>query len=285
MSDNRQKKEDFNKRWEITSEGNYAKEFVKFKNRIKNILLNVDDHATEEGIIHFCNLIGDKEVEWKYHSQGKYSTNIIDIFRAEDDEKEFYHLIEYLFLVNFQNTNSFEHNFSSHKENYYSKIKEIIEYSTVNVSITKNGDDVILFPKGESLLEEKLVDEGLSFLNSESQSHFIDAIKFYEKTKSVKSAESLRRAIEEFLRYKLNNSKGLKGNILELQKRMKMDNRDPIIRNVISQVFNYLDQYFNENSKHQDGDIDDVENEYLIYQVGVLMRYINKAVRSSRELS
>ena len=55
---------------------------------------------------------------------------------------------------------------------------------------------------------------------------------------------------------------------------MKEDKRDPVIRNIISQVFSYLDQYFNENSKHANGDINNIENEFLIYRIGILMRYI-----------
>lgn len=61
-------------------------------------------------------------------------------------------------------------------------------------------------------------------------------------------------------------------------KKLKSDGRDPQVRNVIFQVFSYLDQYFNENSKHKDGDIDSAENEYLIYQIGLLMRYLDKAI-------
>jgi len=48
---------------------------------------------------------------------------------------------------------------------------------------------------------------------------------------------------------------------------------------VIFQIFSYLDQYFNENSKHQDGDIDEIENEFLVYQTGLLMRCLNRVIK------
>lgn len=80
------------------------------------------------------------------------------------------------------------------------------------------------------------------------------------------------------MKFKLNNGKGLDASISELQKKLKEDKRDPQLRNIIFATLNYLDTYFNENSKHKDGDIDESENEYLIYQIGVLMRYVNKAV-------
>jgi len=51
-----------------------------------------------------------------------------------------------------------------------------------------------------------------------------------------------------------------------------------VIRNIIFQIFKLLDRYFNENSKHQDGAINEAENEYLIYQTGLLLRYVDKVV-------
>lgn len=278
MSDIKRKIEDFNKRWDIISQEDYLKEFNKFKTRVLNVIKDVDDRVEDEGIIKFCNLIGNP-IKWIHTSQMKYSTNIIDAFNQEENEIEFYRLIEYLFLLKFKTPNPYIDNITSFKENYFYLIKEVISYSNVNMSIIINADEVILIPRGEELLDEILVDEVLTFLHRQDNHHFIRALKFYEKSDGVKSAESLRRSLEEFLRYKLKNDKGLNTNISELQKKLKNDGRDPQIRNVIFAIFNFLDQYFNENSKHQDGDIDEVENEYLIYQVGVLMRYINKALK------
>ena len=119
------------------------------------------------------------------------------------------------------------------------------------------------------------------FLNKESQKHFVDALTFYlnfSKTNAIKSAESIRRSLEEFLRFKLQNQKGLKENIIELQKRLKSDKRDSSLRNIIFHIFTYIDDYFNENSKHNDGNIENSENEFLIYQSGLLMRYIQKVI-------
>lgn len=46
------------------------------------------------------------------------------------------------------------------------------------------------------------------------------------------------------------------------------------MRNIIFQNFNFIDKYFNENSKHNDGDLQNFDNEFVIYQTGLLMRYI-----------
>ena len=80
------------------------------------------------------------------------------------------------------------------------------------------------------------------------------------------------------MRFKLDNKKGLDNNRSDLLKRFKSDQITLEIRNIISQIFSYLDKYFNENSKHKDGDIGEAENEFLLYQSGLLMRYINKVI-------
>jgi hypothetical protein len=197
MSEIKRKIEAFNKRWDIVTEENYHEEFKKYKTRVLNILDEVDEHVEDEGIVQFCNLIG-KSVEWKQTSQQKYSLNIIEAFKNETKEFEFYRLIEYLFTIKFKLPNSFVHNFKSFQENYFNLIKEATEYSRVNVNITRKGNEVILFPKGEELLDKTLVNEVLTFLNKESNDHFIKALSFYEQHDCVKSAESLRRAIEDF---------------------------------------------------------------------------------------
>lgn len=155
------------------------------------------------------------------------------------------------------------------------KIIEAINLSDINVSIAVLKEEIILYPKGEKVLDKELVELPLSFLDEKSAEHFTQGLQFYQNRKFIKSAESLRRSIEEFLKFKLNNKKGLQSNIIELQKILKTKDLNVQIRNIISQVFTLMDQYFNENSKHNDGDINEKENEFLIYQIGLLMRYIN----------
>jgi pantothenate synthetase len=169
----------------------------------------------------------------------------------------------------------YRHEYIYSKNIILGKIIEAIELSDINVSIAVAKEEIILYPRGEKNLDEELVELPLSFLDEKSAEHFIQGLQFYQSKKFIKSAESLRRSLEEFLRSKLNNKKGLKVNIIELQKLLKIKNLDSQIRNTILQVFTFMDQYFNENSKHNDGNINEQENEFLVYQIGLLMRYIN----------
>jgi len=269
----------FNKRWSITSADSYEDAFKKFKTRILNIFEDIDRHMTDESITAFCQYYGIKEV-WQSGMMGnEWSTNISDRLKQEGDEKEFYRLIELIFSLDIRSTMGYGgHGYTYSKDILFRSVVEAVELSDVNASITASDGEVILYPKGEKKLDEELVDLPLSFLNKESGEHFIQALQFYQSKKHIKSAESLRRSLEEFLRNKLGNTKGLNGNITELQIKLKSNKRDTQVRNIIGSIFSYLDQYFNENSKHNDGDIDDSENEFLIYQTGLLMRYVNRNI-------
>ena len=273
------KMKQFNKRWNIVSSDSYEESFRKFKTRILNIFQDIDQHVTKESITAFCQYYGIKEV-WhtQMYEDYSWSTNIIDRLNSEEDEKEFYRLIELILSLDITSIIEHDRRYSYSKEILLRKVIEAIELSNVNVAITISNDEVILYPKGEKKLDDELVNRTLSFLDDKSNEHFEHALKFYQAKKPVKSAESLRRSLEEFLRYKLKNSKGLDANIKELQTKLKKDQRNSQVRNIIFQTFSYLDQYFNENSKHNDGDISDSENEFLVYQVGLLMRYLENNI-------
>ena len=57
-----------------------------------------------------------------------------------------------------------------------------------------------------------------------------------------------------------------------LGQKLKDKNKQVEIRNIMS----LLDKFFNENTKHKDGNIQEPENEMLIYQISLIMRYLNK---------
>ncbi len=275
----KERMEKFNKRWSITSTDSYEEAFSKFKTRILNIFKDIDRHLTDKSITAFCQYYGIEEV-WHSQPYGDYSwsTNVINRLNQENDEKEFYRLIELIFSLDITSSMGYDHSYTYSRNILFREISNAVDLSDVNVSITATNGEVILYPKGEKLLDTELVDSPLSFLNKESAEHFVQALQFYQAKKHIKSAESLRRSLEEFLRHELKNTKGLNANIPELQTKLKSDGRDAQVRNIIGTTLNYLDQYFNENSKHNDGDINDSENEFLIYQVGLLMRYVNKNI-------
>ena len=273
----KEKMEKFNRRWNISQKETPEESFNKFKVRVLNILDGIDNHLNEKDVSEFCQFYGIVE-KWEHDYSGysKWSNNIINCLIKENRRIEFYKLLEVIFSLNITQSGDYYGGITYSKDILLRDIIKAIQYSNVEVEIANTDGDIIFYPKGEEKLDNELVNSPLSFLKKESSEHFIQALQFYQDKIYIKSAESLRRSLEEFLRFKLKNNKGLVSNITELLQALKKDNKDAQIRNIIQSNFGYLDQYFNENSKHNDGDIDDSENEFLIYQTGLLMRYINR---------
>ena len=271
-------KESFDKRWSITTSISNEEAFKSFKIRILNAFRHIENRLTSESITKFCQIFSIDE-QWKNIGSTRLSENIINQIEKENNPIEIYRIIEIILSLKFENYMDRKTGIEvNDRSKTIKNIKEAIEMSDVNVTMIEHSNgQIILCRKGEEQLDETLVNKTLSFLKKESNTHFSEALKFYQNNKPVKSAESLRRSLEEFLKYKLKNDKGLKQNINCLQKTLEEKNIKKIIRNIIFQTFNYLDKYFNNNSKHKDGHIDEVENEFLIYQTGLLLRYINSA--------
>lgn len=272
--------EKFHKRWNIQKETDYQDEFEKFKTRILNIFSDVDSHVPDESIEVFCNYYGmPKQFRYSEYGSGKTGKHIIGKLNAEDNEQRFYELLEVIFSLKIHHLMGYSHETMYSKEILLKKTKEALHFSVVNLSIGQDkGGNIIFYPRGEEMLDEKLVNKILNSLDEKSNSHFVDALKFYQEKNWIKSAESIRRMLEEFLRHKLNNKKGFADNKLEVGKLLKGKNTDAQIRNIIAQIFGYLDQYFNDNSKHNDGDLEEEESEFLIYQSGLLVNYLNKVL-------
>ena len=274
--------QNFDKRWSIVNDSSYEEEFNKFKQRVLNIFSDIDSHVSEEGVATFCQILGIRE-EWvrSFHDDHLVGNNIINALIQESNEKKFYRLLEIISLLPIQTSAGYGGEITHSRSRVFNQLARAIELSNVDLSMVVNGNQIIFHPKGEEKFDKVLVDEVLSFLNPESQGHFVDALTGYlnfSPSNAIKSAESLRRSLEEFLRYKLGNQQGLEKNILELSKKLKTDGRDANIRNTIFSTFSLLNQYFNENSKHRDGEIGEAENEFLIYETGLLMRYVDKSV-------
>ena len=190
--------------------------------------------------------------------------NVMEFLHEENDEKEFYRKLEIILSFDVKEE------YAAIKPLLIDEIKKVIKTSGLNVAMRQSKKGVFFYPKGEKKLDDELVNKTLSFLDASSDQHFKEALRYYEDNKPVKSAESLRRCLEEFSRYKFGKDKVLQNILQDLKK-----HNPPEIQKIISTTFNYLDKYFNEYSKHRDGNIKEHENEFLIYQTGLLLRYIN----------
>lgn len=275
----KEKMKKFNKRWDIEDNEGDGDNFIKFKTGILNIFKDVDLHVDEKSIEDFCLYYGLEE-RWSEDFYGRKigGDNIIRKLRSENRKIQFFALLEIIFSLNIRGVYSYESSKNT-KDDFYKKVCKAIDFSNINLATTVTSDgEIIFYPKGEEMLDDDLVNNILSCLDKKSNDHFTEALSFYSDKKWIKSAESLRRSLEEFSRVKLDNKAGLKSNILEISKRLKNEKSPLQARNIIVNVFNYIDNYFNEESKHKDGDLNENEAEFLIYQIALLMRYINKQI-------
>ena len=269
--------QEFNQRWNVENNESYGESFAKFKIRILNILKNIDNQVTEGSVTLFCQLYGIPESWGSYSGRRRLSANIINRINGENNEVEFYRLLEVIFSLDIRSLDGYGGWEEYNKRSIYKEVCQAIGFSDVNLAttMTEKGE-IIFYPKGEELLDNELVNFVLSFLSVESNKHFEEALGFYGAKKWVKCAESLRRSLEQYLRKKFNNNIGLKTNIVEIGKKLKNQNSPAQIRSIVSIIFGHLDQFFNDNSKHNDGELEESDAEFLIYQTALLMRYIEK---------
>jgi hypothetical protein len=282
--DYKKKYQEFNKRFGIAEpEVEPKEEFIKFRQRILNIFSGVDFKITSDGIKRFCTW---RAIQIRRRGDSiQAAGNIYNELGATVGEKDFFFLIETIFSLY---PGYAESGHQDSQQKLYKAVAEAFAISDISASITviKDKDrswigEVLVYPRGEAILDKELVEEVFRYLNKASQSHLVAAIKSYKagkKSDHVKSAESIRRCLEEFLRYKFENKKGLDSNIKVLLDKLKIVKAASEIKSIIHQVTKYLDDYFNEHSKHGDGDIGEAENEFLLYQAGLLMRYISKVI-------
>ncbi|CEK10134.1 hypothetical protein [Legionella hackeliae] len=255
--------------------GDEATEFLK--NGIKNSLENIDMKLSEEQTRNYCNQFG-YSVTFKYGPGGKYGNNIFECITEEKNFHVYLFKLESLFYCNF----SYDFHGNKRnlvKENLYKEIKEIFINSTLDLLFVNSKNDYFIMPSGSKYLDEEIVIKVLKFLNKNAHSHFITALKLYSQRSSesyIKSAESVRRTLEEQLREVFNNQKGLESNIKELDQKLKSLSKPNEIKSISHKFFDALDKLFNNHTKHNDGDINEAECELIILQAGLLLKYIDK---------
>lgn len=260
----------FDKRWDYDDKSNPEEVFAKFRTCVLEAFQDIDNDITDTSSNQFARSLGIKKQSFSGQFGYSVPSTIINTLSDTLNPVEFYRLLELLFSLDFKT--------STKKENYFEELQGIRDLQPVEVDF-KNSErwGILIVKSGERYLDENLVNKTLSFLEGKSHDHFEDALREYDEGKEksyIKSCEQLRRTIEEFLREKLKNGKNLSNNIQELQTILKTKT-DPQIRNILFSIISYLNNYFDANSKHQDGKITKSENEFLIYQVALLLRFTN----------
>ena len=145
----------------------------------------------------------------------------------------------------------------------------------IRVSKDKKGN-YITYPQGEPMLDEKVVERTLLSLCGESADEYEKALKAYASGKWNESSNGTRRALEEYLRQYLNNTRGLQANIKMTGETLKKAGVAEHFRKSIVNQLMTLDSHCNSGSKHRSNTQGAVEAEYLIYSVGVIVNTLEQ---------
>lgn len=162
------------------------------------------------------------------------------------------------------------------KQDFLEDITEAVEVTGVPIEIADQGDDVFFYPSGAKLLDEKLVNDNLDWLNNYPNSYqlFRDALLSVGiKGKERHVIDNLRLSLELLVKAILNNNKSLENQKSELSLFFKSKNSSSEISNLFMQMLDYFTKYQNDKAKHSDRAKAD-EVEFILYITGNLMRFL-----------
>lgn len=155
-------------------------------------------------------------------------------------------------------------------------IKEAVAISGVPLEIVDTNEDVLFYPAGAKLLDEKLVNDNLIWLGSHPNSYqlFKDALLAIGiKGKERYVVDNLRLSLELLLKAVLSNNKSLENQKSELGLFFKGKSTSTEISNLYMQVLDYFNKYQNDKAKHANIVRKD-EVEFILYLTGNLMRFL-----------
>ena len=227
-------RKNFNNRFNIISVDSQAEAFQKFKQRILNIFetvecsytqtdpagssdewieTGIDKVVTKNGIFKFCQHYGI--------SQSKATERIIiDRLNNETNKEKLYELVEVILLLECKTSHTkhytvfglkeFEETMNQEQKSFLvEEIKEAFHQSDIDVTVAQTKSGIVLYPKGEKYFDEELVNKTISFLDKESNKDFEKSLKFCKSRNLKESANNLQSSLENYLRYKLGNTKGI----------------------------------------------------------------------------
>lgn len=271
-----ERKTAFNNRWNIPQIDS-KKSSIKFKNRFQNIVSRKEFSINV--VEDFYNFVGEIIPDLSLYPLIRDSSNLIcDIFRKTSNLQEYIKNIQELFWALEKNNDSTE------ISNLFNDFKDVLELSpSIGISLSKNGDEVSIYPSGVKLLDNEIINKDLQWLTP-----FPKALELFKKSLSDYLTfsgdqseartilDNLRASLEKLVQKKLGNKISLENNQKELKEYLQLKNLHPNIIRAIG-LFSHFDHYikFMNDVKHsKDINYSSAEIEYMIYQTGIFMRLL-----------
>jgi len=263
---------DFMKRWNVEFDNN---NILSFKNRIINILRDVC--PINQSLVSFENKLfyqigvayNDPFSPYSYSYRESYLLKTIEKLDLSIEKNQ----IKFLWWIeNILNMRGYINDITYLTEN----ISEAIIASGINAQLCKSGSNYMFYPAGAELLDAKVVNDVLNWLENypKSKEKFNSALLMFQKKVEVRHIlDNLRLSFELFLREFFENEKSLE-NQKEVTGKYLSDNNVPKeIRNMYFTLVSHYCSYNNENVKHDDK-CSANEIEFIIYLTGTFIRFL-----------
>ena len=264
---------DFYKRWNIDL--NEKERWHSFRNRVLNSYMKIGRAISYSSEMEneFFELIG-------IH---KRPANIFD-FNVLENELSKSPIYNYLFdtndmkgfILGIQAVFWLKELTKAQKKDFLIGIQEAVSITGVPLGIKQTESEIIFYPEGAKLLDEKLINDNLDWLSAHPKSYETFKMSLMEigiQGKERNVVDHLRLSLELLLKDIFNNGKSLENQKSDIGNYLKSKNISPEISNFLERVLDYYAKYQNNKAKH-DCAVLSSEVEFILYLTGTVMRFL-----------
>lgn len=162
------------------------------------------------------------------------------------------------------------------KKDFLIGIQEAVSITGVPLGIKQTESEIIFYPEGAKLLDEKLINDNLDWLSAHPKSYETFKMSLMEigiQGKERNVVDHLRLSLELLLKDIFNNGKSLENQKSDIGNYLKSKNISPEISNLLERVLDYYAKYQNNKAKH-DCAVLSSEVEFILYLTGTVMRFL-----------
>lgn len=262
---------DFAKRWNLKTSGNY----MSFKNRIIVIFdsLPFNSYWMTNFEREIFYQVGQSYVDQNYMSFSfSFSKSYLYKFMNKLDMSQSSHQMLLINMLECALNSGYDIEISDTAR----KISEALILSYINIELYKRGSEYMFYPSGAEILDAKLVNDNLNWLEiypkAREKMHLALSLQ-QQRGQPRQIIDNMRLAFELFLKQYLNNEKSLENQKELLGKKLQENNVSKEIRDMFATLFSFYTRYNNQNVKHDDKCVS-METEYIIYLTGTFIRFL-----------
>ena len=161
---------------------------------------------------------------------------------------------------------------------FVQKIAIALKLSGINAVICIDGEEYKFFPYSEAFFDKPMVVDVINWLSTyeKAQNQYRQALNDMLKGKYDRQVvDSLRLALELFLKQFLGNDKSLENQVKDLGVYLKNKNLSSEVSNMFFKLIDCYAKYNNSHAKHDDS-VDENELDFLLYLTGSFIRFFCK---------